>query len=178
MLPSRSLCRAAGKGWRVKLEDFFSWVSCWGRGKSRTVSNSAWGGCGDFVLLHFVFKPRISPAPSALLGARSWLCSEPLTHDWLCKGGRVFSELSVLVCQACAWKAAWKGKGFPERNAFSDCAKPVAGNSVLSCFWWRARTVLSNGLLIIFLLFFTGCTTVSCPAWVTARMGSFTLLAV
>lgn len=50
-------------------------------------------------MLCFVFKPRISPAPSTALGARSWLCFESLTHDCLHKGGRVFSELSILVCQ-------------------------------------------------------------------------------
>lgn len=100
------------------------------------MSNSAGGGgSGDFILLCFVLKPRISSAPSTALGARSWLCFESLTHDCLCEGGHVFSELSVLVCQACAWKAMWKRKRFPGRNAFNGCARPVVDDSILSCFW-------------------------------------------
>lgn len=151
MLLSRSHCRSARKGWGIRVT-LYSWISCWCQGKRRNVSNSdGGGGGGELVLLCFVFRPRISPASPTALGAWTWLCSESLTHD--CKGGHIFLELSVLICQACAWKAMWKGKGFPGRNAFNRCAKLVVGNSVLSCCWWHAKAMLWNGLLI-FVSFF------------------------
>lgn len=134
MLLSRSLRGAAGKGWDIKVKDFIPESLAGAKGREE-MCLTVFADGGEFVLLCFVFKPRMSPVPSIALGAWSWHCFESLTHDGLCKGGHVFLELSVLVCQACAWKAMRKGKGFPGRNAVSGCAKPVVGNSVLSCFW-------------------------------------------
>lgn len=95
MLLSSSLCRAAGKGWGIKVKDFTPEPA---RGReAMCLTVHGWTVWGLFCFVLF-FKPTISPAPSTAFGARSWLWFESLTHS--CKGGHVFSELSVLVCQA------------------------------------------------------------------------------
>lgn len=106
MLPSSCPRKAAGKGLGIKVRDFIPESLAGAKEREEkcltVLGGGGGGGSGDFILLCFVLKPRISSASSTALGARSWLCFESLTHDCLCKGGHVFSELSVLVCQACA----------------------------------------------------------------------------
>lgn len=67
MLPTSSLCKAAGRGWGI--EDFIPESLAGAKRREKNVSNSTCGGSGEFVLLCLILKPTISSAPLTALGA-------------------------------------------------------------------------------------------------------------